>query len=188
MRQAAENACVWHMIVALWCFTICLCFTGCPDMSGLRRIQGTKKTLIPQDPQQVAKPKYEATALQAHPTLQTGSMMRFDSPRYVFTICLFISPDLDGHTICFTMCLFISLDLDGHGHQRWNIVPAETHKRPQNPNTKPLSYIRIQVQAALTLPTGSIHCTTALLSGEATSASHDLNQRLRQSPPAWSPD
>ena len=29
-----------------------------------------------------------------------------------FTICLFISPDLDG--ICFTICLFISPDLDGH--------------------------------------------------------------------------
>jgi len=35
-----------------------------------------------------------------------------------FTICLFISPDLDGHraTICFTICLFISPDLDGMFH------------------------------------------------------------------------
>ena len=43
--------------------------------------------------------------------------------QYAFTICLFISPDLDGHrapqirrhrasTICFTICLFISPDLD----------------------------------------------------------------------------
>jgi hypothetical protein len=44
-----------------------------------------------------------------------------------FTICLFISPDLDGHRapkksmtpespryVCFTICLFISPDLDGH--------------------------------------------------------------------------
>jgi len=44
-----------------------------------------------------------------------------------FTICLFISPDLDGHrapTICFTICLFISPDLDGYrapknGSQKW---------------------------------------------------------------------
>ena len=45
----------------------------------------------------------------------------------MFTICLFISPDLDGHRapknraltlfhdrVCFTICLFISPDLDGH--------------------------------------------------------------------------
>jgi hypothetical protein len=31
-----------------------------------------------------------------------------------FTICLFISPDLDGYRapICFTICLFISPDID----------------------------------------------------------------------------
>ena len=37
--------------------------------SGLRREQGAKnETLALQDPQQVSKPKYEATALQAHPS------------------------------------------------------------------------------------------------------------------------
>jgi len=38
--------------------------------SGLGRVQGTKsEALSPQDPQQVPKPKYEATALQASPSI-----------------------------------------------------------------------------------------------------------------------
>jgi len=36
------------------------------------------------DPKQVPNPKYEATSLHAH-------------PNDMFTICLFISPDLDGY-------------------------------------------------------------------------------------------
>jgi hypothetical protein len=44
------------------CFTICLCTGISPDLDGY---QGTKNELLtPQDPQQVPKPKYEATALQ----------------------------------------------------------------------------------------------------------------------------
>ena len=61
-----------------------------------------------------------------------------------FTICLFISPDLDRHRayidpamfhnmfvrtlICFTIRLFISPDLDGYiGHPR-GINPTRLHK------------------------------------------------------------
>jgi hypothetical protein len=44
-----------------------------------------KKQCAPRDPQRVPKPKYEATALHD-----------MQASRYVFTICLFISPDLDG--------------------------------------------------------------------------------------------
>ena len=48
--------------------------------SGLRRLQGTKnEKLTPQDPEQVPKPKYEATVLQArliigYPNSTTGIM------------------------------------------------------------------------------------------------------------------
>jgi hypothetical protein len=39
-------------------------------LSGLGRVQGTRnETLALQDPQQVSKPKYEATASQAHPSI-----------------------------------------------------------------------------------------------------------------------
>jgi hypothetical protein len=38
----------------------------------------------------VPKPKYEATALHEVHGIKNDT-------RYVFTICLFISPDLDGH-------------------------------------------------------------------------------------------
>ena len=64
--------------------------------SGLRRAQGTQnEALTLQDPQKVSKPKYEATALHSHPS--TGYPNSTNGNRYVFTICLFISPDLDGH-------------------------------------------------------------------------------------------
>ena len=45
-----------------------------------------------EDPQKVPKPKYEATAIQAHPSIQKAI-----APKICFTICLFISPDLDGY-------------------------------------------------------------------------------------------
>jgi hypothetical protein len=74
-----------------------------------------------------------------------------------FTICLFISPDLDldqnqtnlwhfldtlcldsrqkksppNQTICFTICLFISPDLDGNRGTSTKNVPRETHKPNQ---------------------------------------------------------
>ena len=82
-----------------------------------------------------------------------------------FTICLFISP------VCFTICLFISPDLDGYRAPK-GINPTRP-TRSRNPYTKPPRYVRTKVQATLTLQTGSIHHTTALLSGEATSASHE---------------
>ena len=45
------------------CFTICLpvCITISPDLDGYRA-QNNNEKLTPQDPQQVPKPKYEATA------------------------------------------------------------------------------------------------------------------------------
>jgi hypothetical protein len=47
-----------------------------------------------------------------------------------FTICLFISPDLDDmfRNVCFTICLFISPDLDGNrATSTKKNVPRETH-------------------------------------------------------------
>jgi len=40
------------------------------------------------------------------------------------TVCLFISPDLDGFIspVCFTACLFISPDLDGY---RASLTPRD---------------------------------------------------------------
>jgi len=49
--------------------------------------------------------------------------------------------------------------------------PSKTHNKSRNPNTKPPPHRLIQAssEATLTLPTGRMHYTTALLSGEATS-------------------
>ena len=40
--------------------------------------------------------------------------VHLSGPTICFTICLFISPDLDGHPIFLLACLFISPDLDGY--------------------------------------------------------------------------
>jgi hypothetical protein len=47
------------------------------------------------------------------------------SRAFVFTICLFISPDLDGNRgTSFTICLFISPDLDGNrGTRKTKMCP-----------------------------------------------------------------
>ena len=68
------------------CFTVCLFIS--PDLDGYRA------SLTLRDPEicKVPTPKYEAAALHEH--LSTG----YPSLTTIcFTICLFISPDLDGH-------------------------------------------------------------------------------------------
>ena len=60
-------------------------------------------------------------------------VLDYDS-RYVCTWTVF--------TICFTICLFISPDLDGHRAPKMKYCPTETHKRSLNPNTKPPELFR----------------------------------------------
>jgi hypothetical protein len=84
--------------------------------------------------------------------------------------------------MCFTICLFItgSPDLGGHRSPK-NGSLLSNPGSPEGPKSQIRSH-------RVTLASKYRHCTTELLTGEATSASYDLNQPLRQSPPAWSPD
>ena len=79
-------------------------------------------------------------------------------------------------TIRFTICLCVGPNLDGYRAPKMKHWPCKTHNRSRNPNTKPVPYRLVQVKATLTLPTSSMHYTTALLSGEACFTMH-VSQR-----------
>ena len=53
--------------------------------------------------------------------------------------------DMFHDMFVFTICSFNSPDLDGHRAPKMKYCPTETHKRSLNPNTKPPHYVRIKV-------------------------------------------
>jgi len=92
---------------------------------------------------------------QGAPQNQQGLRMFI---RYVFTICLFISPDLQPitfgtlhqspiTTICFTICLFISPDLDGYRAPKMKYHQSQRKHSQTPPNQK-----KPEAWSCLTMP------------------------------------
>jgi hypothetical protein len=67
---------------------IYVCLFINPDLDGHQAPKNGSLTLRDPENCKVPKPKYEANALHSHPSIGYP---------ICFTICLFISPDLDGH-------------------------------------------------------------------------------------------
>ena len=110
-----------------------------PDRDGYRAVRAPKMKHTPPDPQQVSKNK-----IRSHRT--TSAFRHFSMFHDMFGLRRVQGTKNEiWYGICFTICLFISPDLDGHRALKMKFCPTETHKRSLNPNTKPPRYVRIEV-------------------------------------------